>query len=453
MGQPVRSGWRPPLQWDVDSQSRVAQKTAASSGRGLRGPAWRVLPPEGRADLRRLFALRALRALGDGYVALLLPAYLVALGFSPLQVGAITAATLLGSGAMVLALGLRAHRHSPRRLVRVAAALMTVCGFAFALCSDFWPLLLVAAVSTLNPAAGDVSVFVPLEQSMIAQRVRARHRTAVFARYSLIGGIAGSVGALAAALPEALESVAGVEALLALKLMFALHGLFGLVAFVGYHGLSVRVEPAGRAPSAPLRESRPLVLRMSAVFALDQFGSGFAVQSMVALWLYARFDLSASTVGQVFFVAGLLASGSYLVSSWVARRIGLVNTMVWTHLPANVFLVAAAFMPDATSAIALLLLRYSLSSMDVPVRSSWVMAVVPAHERAAAASITAIPRSLATGVSPFIAGWMLGLSSFGWPLVVGGVLKIGYDLLMLRMFGSVRPPEEQRGRGAREAAR
>lgn len=412
-----------------------------------------MLPPEGRTDLRRLFALRALRALGDGYVALLLPVYLTTLGFTPLQVGAITAATLLGSGAMVLALGLRSHRHSPRRLVGVAAGLMAACGFAFAITEDFWPLLLVAAVSTLNPAAGDVSVFVPLEQSMIAQRVRARHRTAVFARYSLIGGIAGSVGALAAGLPQAMQSLLGLEVLTALKSMFVLHGVFGLVALAGYRGLSARVEPAGHAPSAPLRESRPLVLRMTAVFALDQFGSGFAVQSMVALWLYARFDLSASTVGQVFFVAGLLASASYLVSSWVARRIGLVNTMVWTHLPANLFLIAAAFMPDAASAIGMLLLRYSLSSMDVPVRSSWVMAVVPPHERAAAASVTAVPRSLATGVSPFIAGWMLGLSSFGWPLVVGGVLKIGYDLLMLRMFSAVRPPEEQRARSARESVR
>jgi MFS family permease len=440
----------------VDSRTRVAQKTAATAaapGRGLRVAAWRLLPPEGRADLRRLFALRALRALGDGYVALLLPAYLTLLGFSPLQVGAITAATLLGSGAMVLALGLHAHRYSPRTLVRGAAALMAACGFAFALASDFWPLLMVAAVSTLNPAAGDVSVFVPLEQSMIAQRVRARHRTAVFARYSLIGGLAGSVGALAAGLPQAMESLLGLDPLFALKLMFVLHGVFGLVALVAYRGLSARVEPSGEAPAAPLRESRPLVVRMSLVFALDQFGSGFAVQAMVALWLYARFDLSASTVGQVFFVAGLLASGSYLVSSWVARRIGLVNTMVWTHLPANVFLVAAAFMPDAFWAITLLLLRYSLSSMDVPVRSSWVMAVVPPHERAAAASLTAVPRSLATGVSPFIAGWMLGLSSFGWPLVVGGVLKIGYDLLMLRMFSTVRPPEEQRARAPREPVR
>jgi len=435
----------------VTSEARVAQKAPAPSGRGLRVPPWRVLPPEGRADLRRLFALRALRALGDGFVALLLPVYLVTLGFTPLQVGAITAATLLGSGAMVLALGLYAHRHSPRRLLRVAAALMAACGFAFALAGDFWPLLLVATVSTLNPAAGDVSVFVPLEQSMLAQRVRARHRTAVFARYSLAGGLAGSIGALAAGLPQALQGWLGVEPVLALKAMFALHGVFGLVAFVGYRGLSPRVEPSGQTPSAPLRESRPLVLRMAAVFALDQFGSGFAVQSMVALWLYARFDLTAGTVGQVFFVAGLLTSASYLVSSWVARRIGLVNTMVWTHLPANLFLVAAPFMPDASWAIAMLLLRYALSSMDVPARSSWVMAVVPPHERAAAASVTAVPRSLATGVSPFIAGWMLGVSAFGWPLVVGGVLKIGYDLLMLRMFASIRPPEERRGRQVREA--
>jgi MFS family permease len=404
---------------------------------------WWLTPPDAGSDLPKLLSMRALRAFGDGYVSLLLPVYLTLLGLTPLQVGAVTAATLLGSGLMVFTLGFVAHRFAQRMLVCSAALLMVASGFAFALAGDFWPLLLIAFVGTLNPTTGDVSVFAPLEQSMITQSVKPTDRTAVFARYSLFGSLAGAFGALAAAFPEWMHALSGLALLPALKAMFALYAVFGVVTLLVYRTLSVRVEPPGHAPSAPLVQSRSMVYRMAAVFSLDQFGGGFAVQSLVALWLYQRYGLSIAAAGQIFFAAGVLAAGSYLVSAWVARRIGLINTMVFTHLPANLFLVATPFMPSLELAILTLLLRYSMSSMDVPARTSFVMAVVPPHERAAAASFTAVPRSLAAGASPFVAGWLLGLSSFGWPLVVGGLLKIGYDLLMLKMFRSVRPPEEQ----------
>ncbi len=406
-------------------------------------PRWWLVPPASGNDLRKLLAMRSLRAFGDGFVSLLLPVYLLALGFSPLQVGAIATATLLGSGAMVFGLGLLAHRFAQRRLVLGAAVMMTASGFAFSLSSDFWPLLLVALVGTINPTNGDTSVFSPLEQSMVAQTVGARDRTAVFARYALFGALAGALGALFAILPEWVSGQWPVDRLLALKAMFALYGLLGLVVLGVYRTLSPSVEPPGHAPSAPLVESRPIVYRMAAVFTVDSFGSGFAVQSLVALWLFQRFDASVALVGQVFFWAGVLSAGSFLVSSWVARRIGLINTMVYTHLPANVFLVLTPFMPTVELAILTLLLRYSTSSMDVPARNSYVMAVVPPHERAAAASFTSVPRCLAAGVSPVFAGWLLGLSSFGWPLVIGGALKIGYDLLLLRLFSAVKPPEEK----------
>ena len=406
-------------------------------------PRWWLLPPASGGDLRRLLAMRSLRAFADGFVVLLLPVYLLALGFSPLQVGAIATATLLGSGAMVFALGLFAHRFAQRRLVLCAAGLMAASGLAFASIGDFWPLLLIAAVGTLNLTNGDTSVFLPLEQSMVAQAVDARDRTAVFARYALLGALAGAVGALFAAAPEWVAARWSIDPILALKAMFLLYGVVGIVVFLVYRTLTPAVEPPGHAPNAPLVESRPIVLKMAAVFTLDSFGTGFAVQSLVALWLFERFDASVALVGQVFFWGGVLSAASFLVAPWLARRIGLVNTMVFTHLPANVFLIAAAFMPTVEWAVALLLLRYAISSMDVPARNSYVMAVVPPHERAAAASFTAVPRSLAAGISPVFAGWMLGVSSFGWPLVIGGALKIGYDLLLLRLFRTVRPPEEE----------
>jgi len=224
--------------------------------------------------------------------------------------------------------------------------------------------------------------------------------------------------------------------------MFVLYGLFGLVTWRVYRTLSEQVEPPGHQPSVPLSQSRPVVLRMATVFSLDAFGGGFVVQSLLALWLFQRFELSIAAAGQIFFWAGLLAAGSFLVSPWIARRIGLVNTMVYTHLPANVFLLLTPFMPTLELALTTLLLRFALSSMDIPARTSFVMAVVPPAERAAAASFTAVPRSLAAGAGPVFAGWLLGLSAFGWPLVIGGALKIGYDLLLLKMFSAVRPPEE-----------
>ncbi|MBC7780686.1 MAG: MFS transporter [Proteobacteria bacterium] len=404
---------------------------------------WWFVPPDTGTDLPKLLAMRTVRAFGDGYVSLLLPVYLLALGFSPVAVGAIATATLLGSGAMVFGLGLFAHRFSQRQLVLGAAVLMTVSGFAFSLTGAFWPLFVIALVGTLNPTTGDVTVFSPLEQAMVTQTVAARDRTAVFARYSLLGSLAGAAGSLFAAVPEWIDAQTQVGLITALQAMFAIYGVFGVLTFFVYRTLTGSVEPPGHAPNAPLVESRPIVMRLAAVFSLDAFGGGFAVQSLVALWLFQRFDLSIATAGQIFFWAGLFAAGSYLLSSWVARRIGLINTMVFTHLPANVFLILAPLMPTLELAVTMLLLRYAMSSMDIPARTSFVMAVVPAHERAAAASFTAVPRSLAAGISPFAAGWLLSVSSFGWPLVIAGTIKIGYDLLLLRMFRSVKPPEER----------
>ncbi len=226
--------------------------------------------------------------------------------------------------------------------------------------------------------------------------------------------------------------------------MFVLYGALGLLAALAYRGLPRASESVGPKANAPLRESKTKVYALAALFSLDAFGGGFVVQSMVALWLYQRFGLSLAAAGGIFFWTGLLTAGSYLVAVRIANRIGLVNTMVFTHLPANVCLLLIPFVPDLGWAIALLFVRASLSQMDVPTRSSYVMSIVSLAERPAAASITSVPRSLASAASPFLAGWMLTLSGFGWPLIAAGGLKIAYDLLLLVYFGKVRPPEEQK---------
>ena len=395
----------------------------------------------GTAAMRRLLCARALRAFADGFVSLLLPVHLLGLGFTPFEVGVIATGTLLGSGVLTLAVGLRANHIGSRALLTAAAALMCATGLGFASVTSFWPLFVIAVVGTLNPSSGDVSVFLPLEHAVLAHVVTDRERTATFARYSLVGAFSGALGALFAGVPDMIGSALGVELRGLHAWMFALYALLGLVSGAIYRRLpATAVEPT--APTGPLGASKRIVYRLATLFSLDAFGGGFLVQSLLALWLFEKFQLSIAIAGTIFFWTGVLSALSYLVAARIARRIGLVNTMVFTHLPANVLLLLLPFASSLSWVIALLMVRSALSQMDVPTRSSYVMAVVAPPERAAAASITSVPRSLASAVSPLFAGYLLGLSSFGWPLIVAGAVKITYDLLLLAMFRAVRPPEE-----------
>ncbi len=418
------------------------------AGRGAGTRRWaaarpRFLPAGATSDARVLLASRGVRAFGDGYISVLLPLYLTSLGFTELRIGGLTTATLVGSAALTLGVGLVAYRFKRRHLLFSAALLMVATGLGFVFVHAFWPLLVVAFVGTLNPSSGDVSVFLPLEQALLPQTAPAAERTALFARYSLVGSLLGAVGALGAGLPAFIAAHTTIGLDRALEAMFALYALIGVVVLVLYRDLSPRIEPGTGTPDAPLRESRRIVYTMAALFSLDSFGGGFVVQSLLALWLFERFHLSAAAAGTIFFWAGLCSAASYLAAVPLARRFGLVNTMVFTHLPSNFFLILVPFMPNLPLAIALLLARNALSQMDVPTRNSYVMAVVTPAKRPAAASVTTVPRSLATAASPLLAGWLLGLSPFGWPLVIGGALKGIYDLLLLALFARVRPPEEE----------
>ncbi|MDQ2784379.1 MAG: MFS transporter [Chloroflexota bacterium] len=403
---------------------------------------WLSLPIGATHDAAVLIASRAVRAFGDGFISVLLPVYLTTIGLSSLRIGAVTTATLVGSAALTLVVGLIAYRLKRRRLLFGAAVLMIATGIGFAVVHAFWPLMIVAFVGTLNPSSGDVSVFLPLEQSLLPQTVGARGRTALFARYSLVASLVGACGALCAGIPALIAAHTSLGLTHALAGMFLVYALLAVIAFGLYRTLSPAIEPGAHIPEAPLRESKKIVYTMAALFSLDSFGGGFVVQSLLALWLFQRFHLSVATAGTIFFWAGVLSAGSFPVAVWLANRIGLVNTMVFTHLPSNLFLILVPFMPNLPLAIALLLARSALSQMDVPTRNSYVMAVVTPAERPAAASVTSVPRSLATAASPLLSGYLLSLTLFGWPLVIGGALKGIYDLLLLVMFKQVRPPEE-----------
>jgi MFS family permease len=400
------------------------------------------MDPSAEANVRRLLVAKGLRAFGDGFVSLLLPVYLLQLGFGALEVGVIATATLLGSGLLTLAVGLTAHRFHYRSTLLAATLLMAATGLGFAAFTEFWPLLVVAIVGTLNPSSGDVSVFLPLEHAVMSRMVEDRKRTAAFARYALVGTLVAAVGSLAAGLPDGIEALTGLSPRAAMQAMFVLYALLAAGAAIAYRGLPKALESGAAKPRVPLGPSKKIVYVLAALFSLDAFGGGFVVQSMVALWLFEKFGMSLGTAGTIFFWTGILTSLSYLAAVRIADRFGLVNTMVFTHIPANLCLVALPFMPDLGWVIALLLVRGALSQMDVPTRSSYVMAIVTPAERPAAASVTAVPRSLASAASPILAGYLLTLSTFGWFLVAAGAVKIVYDLLLLAMFRKVRPPEE-----------
>ena len=396
----------------------------------------RLLAPAG-ADpaARTVVAGRALRAFVDGYVAVLLPAYLLALGLPAWAVGVLSTATLLGSACATLAVGAWGHRFASRNLLLGAALLMAGTGIAFASVDQFWPLLIVAFVGTLNPGSGDVSVFLPLEHSRLAAATRGDARTTLFARYSLLASLSGAFGALAAGVPAWLvtQSAGGLDELQALRCMFIGYALVGVVLYWLYRGLP-RTPPgsgsASAAATAPLRESRAIVLKLAALFCVDSFAGGLVVNSLMALWLMQRFGLAPAATGQLFFATGLLAAASMSAAPWVARRIGLLNTMVFTHIPANACLILAALAPSLPLALALLLVRSALSQMDVPTRSAFVMSVVTPAERGAAASLTAVPRSLAAAISPGLAGALFAAGFLAAPLVASGALKIAYDVTL-----------------------
>ena len=343
-----------------------------------------------RADVLNLYAARAARGFGDGFAAIILPAYLLEIGFDPFQIGLVAAAALLGSAATTLAVGFLAPRYPLRTLLLACAALMVLTGVAIPSLQHLVFIALVAFIGTMNPDPG-IGVHVPLEQAALAQRASDAERTYIFARYSLIGAISIAAGALAAGAPDLLVSF-GMGRIGGLQAMFYLYAALGLIGALFYSRLP-RAEVKETAQQATaLGPSRRTVYKLAALFSLDAFAGGFTVQSLMALWLFERFNLSLAAASAFFFWSNVLTAFSYPVAARLGKRFGLVNTMVFTHIPSSVCLILAAFSPNLAIVLTLLLVRSALSQMDVPTRTSYVMAVVIPAERTAAASVTAVPQ-------------------------------------------------------------
>jgi MFS family permease len=378
-------------------------------------------------DGRRLIATRGLRGYADGLVAASLAGYLGdELGYSGTRIGVIVTGMLLGSAVLTMFTGTWGWRFSRRLLLRAGAMLMIITGIVFATSTTFVVLLALGVIGTMNPSGSDVSVVQPIEQSLLPLTTSELQRSHVFARYSFFGGALAALGALSAGLPARLHWPADS--------VFVVYALAGVCMLGVYASMSPQVEPALQAtPPTPLGPSKRVVYKLAALFSLDALGGGFAVQSLLVLWLLRRHHFSVGKAGAVLAVMQILAAASGFVAVRIERRLGPLRTMAFTHMPAQILLISAALMPNATLAVACLIGRSLLSSMDVPVRNAYVMAVVTPAERAAAASVTNVPRSLASALPPIAAGWMLDHSTVGWPLIIAGALKIVYDLLLLRM--------------------
>jgi MFS family permease len=401
-------------------------------------------------DGRLLFATRIARLFGYGFLSVVLVLYLVEIGFGAFQVGLLLTLTLVGDAAISLWLTTHADRIGRRRVLLAGAGLMVLAGIAFLLSRDIWVLVLTATIGVISPSGNEVGPFLAVEQAALSQTVEDRQRTRIFAWYNLAGSFSTASGALAAGVLGGALQVAGNSPLESYQAIILGYALIGVLLAALLTTLSPAIEAPIRADVSVatrlgLHRSQGVVARLAALFALDAFAGGFVIQSIVSFWFATRFGLSIGALGALFFAANILAGVSALLAAPLAARFGLINTMVFTHLPSNVLLILVPLMPTAPLAVALLLARFSISQMDVPTRQSYTMAVVDPDERSAAAGVTGIARSMGAAVSPSIAApLMASVGVGGLPFVIAGSLKIVYDLLLYRSFRAHRPPEERR---------
>jgi MFS family permease len=389
---------------------------------------------------------RILRTFAYGYLAVVLALYLASLGFDTLQVGIVVSAAILGSAVMTVLWALAADRFGRRRTVATMAALMIAGGLLFAFGSGFGVLLLGAFTGTISATSSEVGAFLTVEQAILPQTAPPERRTWLFSIYAFVANIAQAAGSLFAGAVAAFAAL-GLTGPDVYRPLFVLYAVIGLLNLVIFLSLSDRVEAArvdGPRRFFGVHRSTGTVARLSALFAVDAFAGGLVVQSLVAYWFHVRWGLDNGQLGVLFFFVNVLSGLSLLAAGWLGGRIGLINTMVFTHLPSNLLLVLVPLMPTATLAAAVFLMRMSISQMDVPTRQSYTMAVVDPDERTAAAGLTNVARNTASAISPTVTGWAFATAALGLPFFIAGALKVGYDLLIFFSFRRLRPPEEMR---------
>jgi MFS family permease len=406
------------------------------------------------SDGKSLFMTRIARMFGYGFLSVVLVLYLEQVGLNQVQIGLLLTLTLIGDTIISLWITTNADRIGRRRMLIAGAFLMVFAGILFSMTRSFVLLLIAATVGVISPSGYEVGPFLSIEQAALSQIVADERRTQIFAWYNLVGSFATALGALAGgSLAQALLDIS-VSPLGSYRTIVIGYATIGVML----GGLFTRLSPAVEVPviNGPsqstsafknrfgLHRSRGVVVKLSALFSIDAFAGGFVLQSILAYWFHVRFNVQPAILGSIFFGANILAGISALTAAWVASKIGLIRTMVFTHIPSNILLILVPLMPNLPLAIAVLLLRFSISQMDVPTRQSYTMAVVSPDERSAAAGITGIARTTGTSLSPVFTGPLLAHTALlNMPFFLSGGLKIVYDLMLYRSFKAIKPPEEK----------
>ncbi len=391
-----------------------------------------------------LFATCAVRSFAYGFLSVVLGLYLDAIGLDRAAIGWIFTAALAGGAVMTVLLTAVADTLGRRSLLMLGAMLMAVAGLAFALTNNPILLALAAIFGTISPSGKEVGPFLSIEQAILPETTHDKNRTAAFSAYNLVGSLSGALGALAVGLPSLL-SLAPLVGYRLLVWGYVASSILMLALFAFLSpAIEVRTRSVRDSRRIGVQRSRGIVTKLAALFALDAFAGGFIVQSIVAYWFYLRYHTDLNALGGIFFGTNLLAALSFLAAPAIARRIGLLNTMVFTHLPSNFLLLLIPFMPSLELTVVVLFARYTLSQLDVPTRQSYTMAVVDPSERAASAGIMSVARNIGAAIAPVFTGTVLAVPSLGLPFLLAGGIKIIYDLWIFVIFRHVRPPEETR---------
>ena len=387
-------------------------------------------------DLRVLFAARSLRMFAYGLLAVVLAMHLKALGFADQTIGVLFALTMAGDTVISLFLTTRADRFGRRRTLWIGAGLMVGASTAFAASGQFWVLVVAATVGVLSPSGNEIGPFLPIEQAALSEELPQEKRVGVFAWYNLAGYVAAALGSATGGVLARVLQNAGWSASSSYRAVICVHGALGLLILALYVFLSPSAETqdgSARVGLLGLNKSRRIVLQLSGLFAIDAFAGGFVMQSLIAYWFHLRWGANEVQLGLILLFGNLFAGASALMAAKIAKRFGLVNTMVWSHIPSNVLLILVPLMPSMGWSIAMLLLRFCLSQMDVPTRQAYVMSVVQPEERSAAGGVTNVARSIGVATSPLLLGVMMARPELGLPLILAGALKIGYDLALLAL--------------------
>ncbi len=397
-------------------------------------------------DGKLLLAANIARMFSFGFLSIILAIYLTHVGYNELYTGIIITATLVSGSFFTLFASIYGDRIGRRKTLIIFAGLMSISGAIFALTTDYYLLLLAALIGFINPTGVNFGAFVSVEQAIIPQTSSDKKRNYAFALFSTIGTLAMAAGTLTAKVPDFLRVEYGFALVNSFQPLFILYALIGLTTMGIYASLSKNAEVQTATPVRKItlsKETKSIVKKLSALFGMDSFAGGFVIQSWVAYWFFAKFAVPENEVANIFFIAGILTAVSYMVAAKLASRIGLVRTMVFTHIPANILLIPLALAPTLHLAMAIYMVRMFLSQMDVPTRQSYVVAIVKPEERTAVAGITNLSRNIPFSVTPTIVGYMFQFVSLAFPFIFGGVLKTVYDLLLYRSFKQIKPPEEQ----------